>query len=68
MIDLKDTKFVKKSTFLLTITILLILSIISNIIIILYYKDKNITVNIPTVLEEDIENNSSLLDITISPE
>lgn len=65
---MKDTKFVKKSTFLLTITILLILSIISNIIIILYYKDKNITVNIPTVLEEDIENNSSLLDITISPE
>lgn len=49
--------YVKKSTFILTITVLTILFVSSIIFVIHYYKNKNITVNIPTVVEDENSNN-----------
>ena len=44
--------YVKKTTFLITIIILVIVFITSLILVINYYKNKNITVNIPTVIDD----------------
>ena len=62
---METNKFVKKSTFILTVITLIFIFAISTFLIILYYKDKNIIVNIPTVVEDDISNNT-LLNIMIS--
>ncbi len=44
--------YVKKTTFLITIIILVIIFITSLILVINYYKNKNITVNIPTIIDD----------------
>ena len=57
--------YVKKSTFLISIAIMTILFIASLIFVINYYKDKNTTVNIPTVIEDEFLDNE-LVNVYIS--
>lgn len=65
---MKDIGFVKKSTFILTIIILLIVFAVSITSIIIYYENKDMKINIPTVVQDgnDVSNNSNdILGISI---
>lgn len=55
---MENNRFIRKSTFIITIIALVIFFTFSIVLIILHYKDKNIVVNIPTVLEDDISSNA----------
>lgn len=58
---MENKGYVKKSTFILTIVILVIIFAITITCIILHYKNMDMTVNIPTVVTDtnDLNGNSN---------
>lgn len=60
---MENKNYVKKSTFILTIVILLIIFAISVTCIVLHYKNMDMTINIPTVVQDanDLDSNSNEL-------
>lgn len=65
---MENKGYVKKSTFILTIVILVIIFAITITCIILHYKNMDMTVNIPTVVTDANEldgNSNDLQDIMI---
>ena len=61
---MESSKWMKKSTFFITIFILLIIFAISIISIIYYYENKNISANIPTEIQNEININN--LGLTVN--
>lgn len=55
---------VKKSTFIITICVMLVIFIATIAIIINHYENKNVNVSIPTVVEEDSNVESLLPEIS----
>ena len=55
---------VRKSTFIITICIMLVIFIATIAIIINHYENKNVNVSIPTVVEEDSNVESLLPEIS----
>lgn len=60
---MENKNYVKKSTFILTIVILLIIFAISVTCIVLHYENMDMTINIPTVVQDanDLDSNSNEL-------
>ena len=63
---MNNNHYIKKSTFIITIIVLIIFFIVSLIFVINYYKNKNISVSIPSIVEENIDNTNSLYDIGLT--
>lgn len=61
-----NEKYVKLRTFIITIIVLVLIFLLSIFFIISYYKDRNITVNLPT--EVDQEDDSTMENITLTEE
>jgi hypothetical protein len=60
---MENKGYVKKSTFILTIVILVIIFAITITCIILHYKNMDMTVNIPTVVTDANELDGNLNDL-----
>lgn len=60
---MENRDFVKKTTYVITIIILLVIFLISTICIVFYYENRNIKVNIPTVVETNSDDNLSGISI-----
>lgn len=60
------TGYIKISTFIITIIIFLILYAVSIFLVISHYEDKNVIVNIPTIVDDsnssDELNNFTIID------
>lgn len=62
---MEKNNYIKKSTFIITIFILLLIFIASIIFIISYYKNRNITVNIPTVVENENVTDNIIFNVLL---
>lgn len=59
-----NEKYIKLRTFIITIIVLVLIFILSTVLIISYYKDRNITVNLPTEVEQ--EDDDIMENITLT--
>ena len=59
-----NEKYIKLRTFIIIIIVLVLIFILSTVLIISYYKDRNITVNLPTEVEQ--EDDDIMENITLT--